>query len=1020
MKRKLLAFLGLLMSASLLVGCGFNTSTNSSENESTASESSVEDEKSSSSSKKPSNSSSSKKPNSSSSSSSSSSVSSSSVSSSSESSSEESSSESSVESSVDSSVDTSSDSSVDSGSSDGSSSEESSSESSSSVEEHVHTSNEWKEDETKHWKECACGEAFDEAEHAVAAWEDVSDADMKEGVCVCGKVLVTINTAMSGRQDVLLTEETATIDLSEIGADVKVTSIPYGEADLAIEGNEIVDGKYTLSLAGIDAASQYGEKNLGVYVETVDGASHYVSVPVLLITKEIKTFDELSAVMITSDTDVISGYYVLGNDIDGEGAQLNATAQIFNQEKGFRGTFDGRGYTVSNFNTGNYGIFGNIAYGATVKNVTFEVNKAYSNVLAYAVRSATIDNVNVKVASVAYEGWYELVSEFVNSTVKKLTVEYDISVLFDGGFALCKTYTDSTFEEVTVITREANAIVRDGEIPAGVTVTPIIFDEITVDTEFLAIGETADVTLTSDKFVAGETVMVNGAEVVVETEGEITVSLGEVNAGSVNTVVCESESFVITYTNVLAITQVINSFEDLQVVKYTGPKQASEEGAYAIRGYYVLGGDIDGEGATFSGATNAWNAGIGFCGTLDGRNYKITNFSVADNGLFGNASQAVLKNITLEVNSVGPYLLANAYRGGKIENVNIKIKTALSSTWGGLLAGEISSVSGENCQVTSVTIDTGILSGGTFNVFCQNPAGITCTDVTVNTLSSNQLVATDKTLPANVTVVSGDDATGYYVEGENGSITFKNEKFAVGDSVTANGVAYTVETAGELTVALSGMEIGKKTSVAIVAENYEVLYSNVIAATKIIKTLEDLSAVMATDTSVQISGYYVLGNDIDGEGAQLANTVQIWNQNNGFRGTFDGAGHTISNFNTGNYGIFGNIAYGAVIKNLNLEVNKAYSNVLAYAIRAATITNVNVKVASVAMPGWYELASEINNSTVSDLTVTYDESIVLSGGFALCKTQSSTFTNVVIKTATGNAIVKEGGIPSGVTVEYYA
>ena len=1042
MKRKLLAFLGLLMSVSLLVGCAFNISNNSSESESTVSESSVEDEQSSSSSKKPSSSSSSsKKPNSSSASSSSSSVVSSSsessseesavVSSSNESSSEESSSESSVESSESSSEENSSESSVES-SVDSGSDEESSSDSSSSVEEHVHTAIEWKSDETKHWRECECGENFDEAEHAVATWEGVIDANMKNGVCVCGKGLVTINTAMSGRQELLLTEETATINLSEIGADVKVTSIPYGEADLVIEGNEIVEGKYTLSLAGIDAASQYGEKNLGVYVETADGASHYISVPVLLVTKVINSIEDLEVVKYTGPKQAseegayaIRGYYILGGDIDGEGAVFSGATNAWNAGIGFCGTLDGRNYKITNFSVSDNGLFGNASQ-AVLKNITLEVNSVGPYLLANAYRGGKIENVAITVKEEMSSTWGGLLAgeisgvEGVNCEVSDVTIDTDY-LKSAGAAVFCQNPVGVTCTDVTIKTLSTNPCVAEGNtLPAGVTVEEVVFDEITVDTEFLALGETADVTLTSDKFIAGETVTVNGTEVVVETEGEIMVSLGEVNAGSVNTVVCASKTFVVTYTNILAVTKVINSMEDLEVVKYTGPKQASEEGAYAIRGYYILGSDIDGEGAVFSGATNAWNAGIGFCGTLDGRNYKITNFSVSDNGLFGNASQAVLKNITLEVNSVGPYLLANAYRGGKIENVNIKIKTALSSTWGGMIAGEISGVSGENCQMTNVTIDTGILSGGTFNVFCQNPAAVTCTDVTIKTLSSNQLVATDKTLPAGVTVISGDDATGYYVEGENGNVTFKNEKFAVGDSVTANGATYTVETAGELTVALSGMEIGKRTSVAIVAESYEILYSNVLAVTKVIKTLEDLSAVMVADTGVQIFGYYVLGNDIDGQGAQLANTVQIWNQNNGFRGTFDGAGHTISNFNTGNYGIFGNIAYGAVIKDLNLEVNKAFSNVLAYAIRSATITNVNVTIASVAMPGWYELASEINTSTVSNLTVTYDESIVLSGGYALCKSQSSTFASVVIKTATGNAIVKDGGVPSGVTVEYYA
>lgn len=143
-------------------------------------------------------------------------------------------------------------------------------------------------------------------------------------------------------------------------------------------------------------------------------------------------------------------------------------------------------------------------------------------------------------------------------------------------------------------------------------------------------------------------------------------------------------------------------------------------------------------------------------------------------------------------------------------------------------------------------------------------------------------------------------------------------------------------------------------------------FNNVIAVTEIFyaadgvarlnarfaqtKTIEDVQASAVVETIVKDGveysatfydvdrGYYVLGEDIDfgGDWTTLANsaTNSMYHTGGdyrtlsglvGFGGTFDGNGHTIKNFRvrrnnstTAPLGLFGNLAYGAKVKNLGI------------------------------------------------------------------------------------------------------
>ena len=132
---------------------------------------------------------------------------------------------------------------------------------------------------------------------------------------------------------------------------------------------------------------------------------------------------------------------------------------------------------------------------------------------------------------------------------------------------------------------------------------------------------------------------------------------------------------------------------------------------------------------------------------------------------------------------------------------------------------------------------------------------------------------------------------------------------------------------------------------------------NVLLATKIIRTVDDLDVVKVTQTNIDnntsIYGYYVLANDINVKWSKSMtasltynDTVKNWEANFGFRGTFDGLGHTISGFAVSTNGMFGHVGKGAVIKNVKFDkfkYNGHYNGGLfGGTVRGAEITDVTL------------------------------------------------------------------------------
>ena len=138
----------------------------------------------------------------------------------------------------------------------------------------------------------------------------------------------------------------------------------------------------------------------------------------------------------------ITGTFVMINDIDCTGLTLKDSGNYWENSRGFGGTFDGRGYTISNLSVSKNGLFGAVAY-ATIKDVNFTGvclkaadQGAYVALFASRVFNTTIENVSMEFV------------EYVAGT----------SVYHTSGLMFYETSFDSVFKDVTIDISKVNDV----------------------------------------------------------------------------------------------------------------------------------------------------------------------------------------------------------------------------------------------------------------------------------------------------------------------------------------------------------------------------------------------------------------------------------------------------------------------------------------------------------------------------------------------------------------------------------
>ena len=449
--------------------------------------------------------------------------------------------------------------------------------------------------------------------------------------------------------------------------------------------------------------AKHGEQILSVTVKGADDNYTEYKKKLLVVTKEISSFEELKAALAFDSNNVKYGYYRLATNLIAYGGYESGNGiggSIWKNESGdtgFRGTLDGNGFTIQE-TFWNTGLFGYIGKGAVIKNITFKVNK-YANdkeymLLGYSMVGATLENVKVNVTSQTDDGRTEiksngvsglLTSIFANgNTFKNVVVDArdtDIDTLFGSCAYYGYTGTDTnTFDKDCKVVAKSLlglACINNAE---GVKKTDSAFIPSAANLTVAKVGAAK----WPSSELSSEIVLSSSTE---DDKVNLKVKLGDYTNAAILPVTFGGEAVgkdvkydngTLTLTNAFKNNKKKHGIRNLCLIAEKGgeyhnikvqvtviTKEISDintltaaltpdEGSSAVYGYYRLSQDLQSTGWYSVGYAKDWtavqrsNPEFGFRGTFDGNGKKISSWFWAD-GLFGVVGKgAVIKNLTIE------------------------------------------------------------------------------------------------------------------------------------------------------------------------------------------------------------------------------------------------------------------------------------------------------------------------------------------------------------------------------------
>lgn len=647
--------------------------------------------------------------------------------------------------------------------------------------------------------------------------EALKEALKSSGVSLSGKTVLssvdfagtdaTVKTVTESfvdenRQEIVLGSDNDTYPIEGMNAyDGTVEKATIGGVAVNYDNN----GNVKLLPEFKNRLAKHGEQILSVTVKGADGNYTEYKKKLLVVTKEISSFEELKAALAFDSNNVKYGYYRLATNLIGYGGYQSGNGiggSIWKNESGdtgFRGTLDGKGFTIQE-TFWNTGLFGYIGKGAVIKNITFNVNK-YANdkeymLLGYSMVGATLENVKVNVTPQHGDGRTEikengvsglLTSIFANgNTFKKVVVDArdtDIDTLFGSCAYYGYTGTDTnTFDKDCKVVAQSLlglACINNAEgvkkadsafIPGAANLTvakvgaakwfnnEIVLPNVTGNDYSVNLGDyTTSATILPATF-GGEAVTYNNGTLTLTDEFKNNTQ----KHGNRNLclIVEKDGKYYNVKTQVLVVTKEIKTPSDLSVLN-----GASGDKEYAIYGYYRLANDIGKEnydginnGSTVDDYVNKGGL-IGFRGTFDG-NQKSISAKIYWAGIFGIVGKgAVIKDLTVNsyAYSDGRTAFAYSITGATIENVTINIKSGSSTSYttgGGVVTATVShSTLYKNLQVNSENeVDT--LFGCSYWSYDVNKAN-TFDTCTINVKSIGGLICIRAGMPETIVPISG-------------------------------------------------------------------------------------------------------------------------------------------------------------------------------------------------------------------------------------------------------------------------
>ena len=535
--------------------------------------------------------------------------------------------------------------------------------------------------------------------------------------------------------------------------------------NLSIERQDVMVNNPVVTIGGKEYSiptvpEVHGEQDVEV---TVEGAT--VTVPVTII-DDVLTADNIKANIQSQGTALGEGaYYILQSDIDASGIDWKASMLWF-EDKGFKGTIDGRGYAIKNLNIeeGVPGIF-NCTENAVVKNIGFTianfVPQASKSVFGYVTKNTLFENVNItfNCAFIATVGGILSGGNAVNNTYKNVKI-----VAEDGKInTLSQSSFNSEFKNVNVEAMKMNYVHNEISSVDGVTFKEIKVVTLTNNQNILLTNKTYAISLGSEG--AGLTInsiTCNGVDLGTNLSNlDMSAIKSDMTKHGITNVIVKGEkdgNKVTIIAPVTIITKQLTSGAEFKEATYCANPSEGEKNKGA---YYILVHNLDVSDTSFTASDDNWiNLGeAGFAGTIDGRGHKLANVSLNDSlGIFKSLKNATIKNLEIEVASLNvsqkfASVFASYADSTVFENITITLTTPIVTTECGLLGGGNQSI---NCTFKDITVNAQgsdihyLFSNGNYIKDSKN----NIRRVTVNAKSVQYMYATTdlKTSGFNVTV----------------------------------------------------------------------------------------------------------------------------------------------------------------------------------------------------------------------------------------------------------------------------
>ena len=453
--------------------------------------------------------------------------------------------------------------------------------------------------------------------------------------------------------------------------------------NLSIERQDVMVNNPVVTIGGREYSiptvpEVHGEQDVEV---TVEGAT--VTVPVTII-DAVLTAENIKTNIQSQGAALGEGaYYILQSDIDASGIDWK-TSMLWEENNGFKGTIDGRGYAIKNLNIeeGVPGIF-NCTENAVVKNIGFTianfVPQANMSVFGVITKHTLFDRVDVtfNCTFTATTGGILSGNNAVGNTYK------DVKIIAEDGEinTLSQTNSGSSFENVTVESMKMNYVYGTSPSVEGVTFKKINVVTLTNNQDILLTNETYAISLGSEGTgLTINSITCNGVDLGTNLSNlDMSAIKNDMTKHGITKVIVKGEkdgNKVTIVAPVTLVTKMISTQDELRSVVTT----LTDTTVKAIFGYYKLANDINySDGFISNSMGYTWTDSLnGFRATLDGNGKTITGFAHAQGMFFVIGKGAVIKNVNFVSTKWSTFtdrLFGSACYNATFDNVNIIMKS---------------------------------------------------------------------------------------------------------------------------------------------------------------------------------------------------------------------------------------------------------------------------------------------------------------------------------------------------------